>query len=87
MRLAKRRRSVGREAVAPALLIVGRRQTRIKRANDPFAADCAVFSGCSGAERWRTPLKRAMRGMHPSLGEEEALRPHFDRARIGVELV
>ena len=31
--------------------------------------------------------ERAMRAMHLSLGEEEALRPHFDRARIGVELV
>jgi hypothetical protein len=57
LRLAKRRRSAGREAGAPALLIVGRRQTRIKRLNDPFGPDCAVFSGCSGAERWRTPLK------------------------------
>ena len=57
LRLAKRRRSVGREAVAPALLIVGRRQTRIKRPNDPFGADCAVFFRLFGAEPWRTPLK------------------------------
>jgi len=34
----------GREAVAPAFTIVRRRQTRIKQPNDPFAADCTVFS-------------------------------------------
>jgi hypothetical protein len=36
LRLAKRLRSVGRAAAAPALAIVRRRQTRIKQPNDPW---------------------------------------------------
>jgi hypothetical protein len=73
LRQAKAPRSVGREAVAPALLIVGRRRGKFKRSRQPTRVS-VVTSRARGRSVAHT-TERETRGIRPPREKEERPDP------------